>query len=389
MDPVRIGVVGVGNISGIYFKNLRAFSATEVVSVADIDLERAKVVAAEQGVAQAQTVDELLANPDVEVVLNLTIPAAHGPVSLRALESGKHVYGEKPLATSRSQASALVEAAHAANLRVGCAPDTFMGAGLQTARKAIDAGLIGEPIGAQAQFLAGGPESWHPNPSFFYQQGGGPMLDMGPYYITALIHLLGPISRVSGFARPSFVERLIPLTNESFYKREDKAAFRETGEMMHVETPTHYVGALEFASGPIAQFGASFDVWRHKYDWAHPIVIFGSEGTLLVPDPNSFSGAVLVGAKGGEDWTEVDVTHGFGENSRGIGLLDMAHSIRNGGDFRANGDLAFHVLDAMLSVQEASETGTYRVLESGTARPAALAPEDYADAIPDVIAWRG
>jgi predicted dehydrogenase len=372
MEPVRIGVVGVGNISGIYFDNLKKLEGVEVVAVADLDVARAEAVAAERGIARALTTEALLADSEVEFVLNLTIPAAHGPVALQAIENGKHVYNEKPLSVSRAEAQQVIEAASKKGLRVGCAPDTFLGAGLQTARKSIDAGDIGEPIGAQARMIGHGPEAWHPNPDFFYKNGGGPMLDMGPYYVTALVHLLGPVARVSGSARISQKRRPIVATNEAFYGQARNASLEKGSYEIEVETPTHYAGVLDFAGGAISELTMSFDVWHSKHDWQHPIIIFGTEGSMLVPDPNNFGGTVLVRKAQDSDWHEVPVTHGNAENSRGVGVQDMALAIRNGGAHRVSGALAFHVLDVMLSVREAGEQGLYKTLTSGVERPAPL-----------------
>ena len=372
MEPVRIGVVGVGNISGIYFDNLKKLEGVEVVAVADLDVARAEAVASERGIARALSTEALLTDSEVEFVLNLTIPAAHGPVALQAIANGKHVYNEKPLSVSRAEAQQVMDAAAAKGLRVGCAPDTFLGAGLQTARKSIDAGDIGEPIGAQACMIGHGPEAWHPNPDFFYKNGGGPMLDMGPYYVTALVHLLGPVARVSGSARISQKRRPIAATNEAFYGQARNSGLEKGSYEIEVETPTHYAGVLDFAGGAIGELTMSFDVWHSKNDWQHPIIIFGTEGSMLVPDPNNFGGTVLVRKAQDSDWQEVPVTHGNAENSRGVGVQDMALAIRNGGAHRVSGALAFHVLDVMLSVREAGEQGLYKTLSSGVERPAPL-----------------
>jgi len=377
MEPVRIGVVGVGNISGIYLKNLAAFDGTEVVAVADLDQNRAQAVAQERGIGKALSVEALLADPEVELVLNLTIPGAHGPVALDALQAGKHVYNEKPLSTDRNVARQVVDLAASKGLKVGCAPDTFLGSGLQTARKAIDDGLIGEVIGARGFFLARGPEPWHPNPEFFYKPGGGPMLDMGPYYITALVHLIGGIRRVSGSARASYTQRPIPLTNEGFYSRADQAQYREQGYQIEVETPTHFAAVFDFDNGAIGDFSTSFDVY---HVWSQqPITIYGSEGTMRVPDPNTFGGDVDVIRHDESEWRTLDPIHAFRDNSRGLGVLDMARAIRQGGDFRASGALAYHVLDTMLAVEESSNQNRHILLDSNVSRPAALGATEYRD----------
>jgi len=361
---LRVGIVGLGNISGIYLENLTSYRSTEVVALADLDRARAEAAAEKHGVANVLTPEELLVHPDVDLVLNLTIPKAHGPIGIQAVQNGKHVYNEKPLSTDLDSARQLVEQAKAKGVLVGCAPDTFLGAGLQTARKAIDSGAIGTPVGAQAAMLSRGPEPWHPSPEFFYKPGGGPMLDMGPYYMTALVHLLGPISRVAGFTRASFPTRTVgsgPLA----------------GSIIEVETPTNFVGGLEFASGPLANIMMSFDVYGPWPD--HPITIYGSEGTMMVPDPNNFGGKVLVKRAGEDDWSEIEETHGFGKNSRGIGVLDMAHAIKDNRAHRASGDLALHALEVMLAFQTSSEEGRYVNLNPTIDRPAPVGETEFAD----------
>jgi predicted dehydrogenase len=364
MAALRVGIIGLGNISGIYLQNLGLYRSTQVIAVADIDRSRAETAAEANKVPYVLEPDELLAHPDVDLVLNLTIPKAHGPVAEAAIKNGKHVYNEKPLATEIAVARHLVESAKSKGVRVGCAPDTFLGAGLQTARAAIDAGEIGTPVGAQAAMLSRGPEPWHPSPEFFYKPGGGPMLDMGPYYTTALISLLGPVRRVAGLAHASFATRTIgsgPLK----------------GQEIVVETPTHYVGGLEFASGALAQLEMSFDVF---YEWPdHPITIFGSEGTMRVPDPNTFGGEVLVRRRYEKDWHPVPQLHGFAENSRGLGVLDMAHAIAENRPHRVSGDLALHALDVMLAFEQSSREGRHIVLETDVDRPAAMGFDEYAD----------
>jgi len=362
MDALRIGIVGCGNISGIYFKNLSHYRATEVVAVADLDIERARAAASQHGVAHALTPDELLAHPDVDLVLNLTIPKAHAAVAMAAVEAGKHVYSEKPLSIAREESRRLLEVAQQRGVRVGCAPDTFLGAGIQTCRKLIDDGAIGEPVAANAFMLCRGHETWHPSPEFYYEKGGGPMLDMGPYYITALVNLIGPIRRVTGSARATFPTRTI--TSEP-----------KNGNVVAVETPTHHVGVLDFSNGAIGQITTSFDVYPSPLA---SITIYGTEGTMLVPDPNGFGGEIFV-RRNGKDFEKVELTHGHADNARGIGVLDMAHAIRENRPHRASGELAFHVLDAMLSVEEASNAGRHLELTSAGVRPEALAPDTYAD----------
>jgi len=355
-SPVTVGVIGCGKISGVYLENCNAFPNLDVRSCADLDLERARRKAEEYGIPRACTVDTLLDDPDIEVVLNLTIPAAHAEISLRALESGKHVYSEKPLAISREDGCHILEVASSRGLRVGCAPDTFLGAGMQTCRQLIDEGVIGEPVAAVGFFLSPGHESWHPDPAFYYQRGGGPMLDMGPYSITALVSLLGPVRRVTGSARITVPERTI--TSQPRH-----------GETIEVEVPTHIAGVMDFASGPVATIITSFDIWWHTLP---PLEIYGSRGTLRAPDPNMFRGPVWLRQPEDPDWVEIPVTRSYVRDSRGLGLADMAAAVRTGLPHRANGDLAYHVLDIMQSFDDASCQGHHVELSSTCSRPAPL-----------------
>ncbi len=351
----KIGIIGCGNISGIYFKAGKAFRNVEVAACADMVPERARAKGEEHGVPSV-TVKQLLGDPGIEIVVNLTIPRAHAEVSLAALEAGKHVYSEKPLAITRADGKRVLDSAQSRGLRVGCAPDTFLGAGLQTCRKLIDDGRIGKPIGATGFMMCHGHESWHPDPEFYYAAGGGPMFDMGPYYLTALISLLGPVVRIAGSARATFPERTI--TSEKKY-----------GQRIPVETPTHIAGVMDFREGAIATLVTSFDVWSANLP---PLEIYGTEGSLSVPDPNTFGGIVSVRRMGAKEWSAVPHTHGFAENYRGIGVADMAACIRNGAEHRAGGDLAFHVLDIMGGFLDASREGnSYRPV-SDVERPAPL-----------------
>ncbi len=357
IQPVKIGIIGCGIISTQYFETLKRLKILEALACADLFLERAQARAAEFEVPRAYSVEDLLADPEIELVINLTIPAAHADIALAALEAGKHVYNEKPLAISRADARRMLDLAQERGLLVGNAPDTFLGAGLQTCRKLLDDGWIGEPVAASAAMTGHGPERWHPDPAFFYQRGAGPMLDMGPYYLTALVSLLGPIHRVTGSTRISFPERTI--TSAPRY-----------GQTIHVETPTHLAGVFDFASGVIGTIVTSFDVWSSSLP---RIEIYGTRGTLGVPDPNIFGGPVLVRRAGAQEWSEAPLTHGYSENSRGIGVAEMAYALRQGRPHRASGALAYHVLDLMLSFEEASEQGRHIDITSTCDRPAPLA----------------
>jgi predicted dehydrogenase len=354
MKPAKLGIMGCGNISGIYCQNARKLEALDLVACADLILERAETRAGEFGIPKACAPEELLDDPEIEIILDLTIPKAHEEVALASLEAGKHVYNEKPLAVNREGGRRITEAAKDKSLLVGCAPDTFLGAGIQTCRKLIDDGWIGEPIGGTAFMTCRGHESWHPDPEFYYEVGGGPMLDMGPYYLTALVNLMGPVKRVTGSTAASFASRTI--TSEPKY-----------GKVVDVEVPTHVVGVLDFAEGGIGTIITTFDVWEAELP---RIEIYGSLGTMSVPDPNTFGGPVRLWLNG--DWSEVPLTHGYAENSRGLGVADLACAVRSGRLHRASGDLAYHVLDIMQSIEEASKQGTHVDLKTTCEKPAPL-----------------
>ncbi len=353
---IRVGVIGCGAISAAYFKGCAPFPILDIVACADLDVERARAKATEFGVPRACAADELLADPDIQLVLNLTVPKAHAEVNLAVLRAGKHAYCEKPFAVSREEGKPVLALAKKKRLRVGCAPDTFLGGGIQTARKLIDDGAIGQPVAATAFMMTHGPEAWHPNPDFYYQRGGGPMFDMGPYYLTALVNLLGPVKEVTGTARISFPKRTI--TNPE----------RRFGEKINVEIPTHVVGVLNFASGAVGTIITSFDVWGHTLP---RIEVYGADGSLSVPDPNRFDGPVRLLRAGAKEWTDVPLTH-RAEVGRGIGLADVAHGIVGRRPHRASGELAFHVLDIMQAIHEASDSGRRVKLKSTCAKPAAL-----------------
>lgn len=353
MNRVKVGIIGCGNISQIYFKNLKQYPEVELVAAADIDIERAKARAAEFNLEKAYTVDELLADPEIEIVVNLTIPKAHASVCLKALEAGKHVYVEKPIVVTREEGQQVLKLAQEKGLRVASAPETFLGGGIQTCRKLIDEGAIGTPVSATGFMLCGGHESWHPDPEFYYEIGGGPMFDMGPYYLTAFVTLLGPIKRVTGSARISHPTRTI--TSE-----------KKRGKIIEVETPTNITGVLDFENGTIGTLLTSFDAAAGTS--LPNIEIHGSAGTLLVPDPNGFGGVVKLRRRGG-DWEEIPLTHGYTDNNRGIGVADMARAIREGGEHRANGAMAYHVLEAMHGIHDASREGKHYEMQSTCSRP--------------------
>ncbi|MFL7838516.1 MAG: Gfo/Idh/MocA family protein [Candidatus Promineifilaceae bacterium] len=355
-EKVSVGFVGGGNISGQYIRGCRKFEILNITAVSDLNMDRARAVAQENDIPRACTVEELLADPDVDIVLNLTIPAAHAAVSLSAIEAGKHVYSEKPLALTTADGRAVLNAVAANGVRLGCAPDTFLGGGLQTCRKLIDDGVIGEPIAATAFMMSGGPESWHPNPFFLYEVGAGPLFDVGPYYLTTLVNLLGPVAGVSALARKTFPERV--ATSKELY-----------GQRIPVYTPTHVAGLLDFAAGPVGTLITSFDIPGGSQ--LPRIEIYGSKGTLIVPDPNTFKGPVRLKLAGEKEWQEVPLTHSP-DVGRGIGLADMAYAVKSGRPHRVSGDLAYHVLENMESLLRASEERRYLPIESTCARPQPL-----------------
>ncbi|NTI43254.1 Gfo/Idh/MocA family protein [Rhizobium rhizogenes] len=355
MEKVGIGIIGCGNISGAYLKAMKSFPILDIKGVADLNRELAEAKAAEFGL-KAVDIAALFADPSIEIIVNLTIPKAHVAVGLQALDAGKHTYSEKPLGINFAEGKRLADAAAAKGLRIGAAPDTFLGGGHQTARSIIDEGAIGIPVGGTATFMCPGHERWHPNPAFYYEVGGGPMLDMGPYYITDLVNLLGPVSQVAGFTVTPRKERII--TSEP-----------HNGEHIPVHVPTHVAGVMAFASGAVVQIGMSFDVAGHKHV---PLEVYGTEGTLIVPDPNHFGGEVEYLRKGGQfEGREVTAPYADG-NYRSLGVADLAHAIRSNRPHRANGSLALHVLEVMEAFQTASDTGRTVTISTQTERPAPL-----------------
>lgn len=361
MSPPReeragLGVVGCGAISPVYLRNLCGAAQLRVVAAADLDPQRARARAAEFGVPKALPVAELLADPDVQIVVNLTPPAAHGPLGLAALQAGKHLYNEKPLAASRAEAIPLLREAAERTLRVGGAPDTFLGPGLQEGRRLLDAGAIGRPTGAVAFMVCHGHESWHPDPAFFYQRGGGPLFDMGPYYLTALVALLGPVRRVAAAARAAFPERTV-------------LSGPRRGERIPVEVPTHVAGLLELEGGVLANLLMSFDVWAANLP---RLEIYGTDGTLSLPDPNAFGGPVRLWRAAAQRWEEVPVAEPRPANLRGLGVLDLARALRDGRPARASGELAYHVLDVMESLHESAACGRAVPMASACGRPEPL-----------------
>lgn len=359
-----IGIIGTGNISSAYLKailgrdGLPGFPVLDVRGLADMRAETAQARAAEFGL-RAMSVEDMLADPEIKLVINLTIPRAHVDVGLRCLAAGKHVYSEKPLGITYAEGRKLLDAANQAGLRIGSAPDTFLGGSHQQARAVVDSGALGQIVGGTAFFQCPGHESWHPDPAFYYDIGGGPVLDMGPYYITDLVNLLGPVSRVSAMASRLRLER--PITSEP-----------KKGQIMPVKVDTHVTGALGFANGAIVQVGLSFDVAAHKHV---PLELYGTEQTLIVPDPNFFGGEVELRPRGRDAaWTGVAVTEPYADgNYRSLGVADMALGILDNRPHRANGDLALHVLEVMEAFEIASREGRTIDIKTPVERPAPLA----------------
>jgi predicted dehydrogenase len=355
--PFRIGLIGCGNISNAYFTHLAPYAAyAKITACSDLDVERAKSKAKEHDVPKACSVKELLADPDIDAVLNLTIPAAHASVNMAVLKAGKHAYCEKPFSLTYKEGAAVLKEAQKRKLRVGCAPDTVLGGGIQTARNVIDSGAIGRPVAAFANMLGHGPESWHPNPDFYYQTGGGPLFDMGPYYLTSLVLLMGPVKSVTALAKVTSKERTV--TNKL-----------TPGRKIKVQVPTHLAGELEMVSGAIATVTMSFDIWRSN----QPLLeVHGTEGSLSVPDPNNFSGEVKLWTTAKGEWENVPLTHSD-KTGRGLGIADMAFSEQTGKkQHRLNGELALHVVEIMEAFHTSAKAGRKITLKSRPKQPEPL-----------------
>ncbi|MFL0360427.1 Gfo/Idh/MocA family protein [Curtobacterium flaccumfaciens] len=356
--PVGVGVIGAGVISDQYLSNLTVFPDVTVRFIADIDLPRAAAQAEKWGVPGSGTVEELLADDDIEIVVNLTIPAAHVEVALQALAAGKHVWGEKPYALDRASAAELRDAAAAAGKTVSVAPDTFLGAGLQTALRTIRDGRIGTPLNGLTLFQSPGPESWHPSPEFLFAYGAGPLFDIGPYYITTLVQTFGPVKKVTATASKSRATRTI-------------GSGPKAGTEFAVDVPTNHSALIEFENGGSAQSVFSFESDRGRTGF---VEIAGETGTVVFPDPNNFDGDTELYALGSE---EPETIPAVGSTySRGTGVVDLARSLRAGDENRVPGALAFHVLDVMVSIAEAAERGEAVLVES-TVSPSPTLPEGW------------
>jgi predicted dehydrogenase len=354
-QQVNVGVVGCGAISGQYLRTIDRLSGLRLAAVADLDGARARTVAATRPEVRVLDVDALIADPHIDVVLNLTVPAAHAEVALATIAAGKDVYGEKPLAADTDQARRVLREAEAAGVRVGCAPDTVLGTGIQTARQAIDGGAIGTPVAATATMVTPGHERWHPDPDFYYLPGGGPLFDMGPYYLTTLITLLGPITTVVGAASRARGERVI-------------GSGPRAGQTVPVLTDTHVTGVLTHDSGVLSTLLMSFDAVSTR---ATPIEVHGSTASLIVPDPNLFDGEVRVRGLDDPDWRTLPKSAGYLDAGRGYGLADMAVTPRTE-QLRASGPVAYHVLDVMESLLVAARSGQAVAVRSTCRRPPAV-----------------
>lgn len=367
MSAVGIGIIGLGVISDTYLENLSSFPDVEVLVVGDLLVDRAEAQATKYGVPSFGTADDVLAHPGVDLVINLTIPAVHIEVSRAAIAAGKHVWTEKPLGLDRDGAAELLREADAAGLRIGSAPDTLLGPGFQAARRAIESGVIGRPLFAQTTFQTQGPDLWHPSPAFLFAEGAGPLLDMGPYYFSALVSLLGPVDRIAAVGSKAREEREIH-------------AGPNAGTTFPVEVPSTIQIVTAFEGGAQAQSLLSFDSALER----HGIVeIHGTEGTIVIPDPNQFAGRIAYvkplgvirdGMSFEQEWIEIE--HDDVQVGRGIGALDMARAIAEGRPHVASGELGFHVLDILLSAQESAATGQTIVVES-TVAPVPLLPEGF------------
>ena len=368
MEAIRVGVIGVGNVLNQYMDKMAVHPEVAVVAFADVNADATRARAAEYSVAKVLTPAELLADPEVELVLNLTPPSLHASVSIQAIEAGKHVFSEKPFATSLEEAQKILDAAREAGVSVGSAPATFLGSGMQTSRKLIDDGWIGKPVAAFGSFACRGYEHWHPHVDPFYNPGAGPMLDIGPYLVTNLVNFFGPAQRVAASA---------PRSSET-RPRPDMAGGYDG--LIEIRTPTHVTGTIDFESGATATVIVSWDVWNHNLPH---LEIYGEGGTIATPNPDHFSGAPVLRRgeprdlsldmtpPGGGDWREMPVTH-RDDAYRGIGLAEFGHAVRNGVEPRTGGQFAYHVLEILLAFEESSAQGRHVDIASTCARPKPL-----------------
>ncbi|WP_315070756.1 Gfo/Idh/MocA family oxidoreductase [uncultured Microbacterium sp.] len=368
MEPIRVGIIGVGNVLNQYLDKIGVHPDVRIVALADVNDDAVAARAAEYSIPKALTPDQLLADEEVELVLNLTPPKLHGPVTLKAIAAGKHVLSEKPFAISLEEARQILDAAREAGVKVGSAPTTFLGSGMQTSRKLIDDGWIGRPVAAFGSFACRGYEHWHPNVDPFYSPGAGPMLDIGPYLITNLVNVFGPATRVSASAPRSSETRPRPAAGGGY------------DGVIDIQTPTHVSGTIEFEGGGIATVIVSWDVWNHNLPH---LEIYGTSGSLAMPNPDHFSGEPVLRRgeardlsldmtpPGGGDWRATPITH-RDDAYRGIGLAEFGYAIRNGVEPRTGGEFAYHVLEILLAFEESSALGRHIDIESTCERPRPL-----------------
>jgi predicted dehydrogenase len=366
MSKIGIGIIGCGNISAAYLRLTPLFSALEMRAVADLNFDAAKARADEFGVS-ALSMKELLAADDIDIIVNLTIPDAHYAVTKSILEAGKHAYSEKPVVLTFEEGKALSDLAKSKNLRIGSAPDTFLGGAHQQARSLIDDGSVGKIIAGSCHVMSRGMEDWHPNPDFFFQPGAGPMLDIGPYYVTNLIQLIGSVKRV------------VALTSTSFEKRTIANGPRN-GEVIPVNTPTNIHALMEFENGATITISTSWDVVAHRHA---NMELYGTEASLFVPDPNFFGGQLEMAKVGGDIEPVERSDHPFGipneaerANYRCAGLADMASAIREDRPHRCSMDLALHAVDVMTGILKSGETGAFVDMTTRCDRPAALSADE-------------
>jgi predicted dehydrogenase len=375
MKPFRVGLIGTGRISDVYLRNCANFSGLKIAVCGSLNMEESRAKAEEFGVPKTAAPADIIADPNIDAILNLTIPAAHAGISLAALEAGKHVYSEKPFVTDLADGRRILDLAASKGLKVGNAPDTFLGGRWQTVRKLLDSGVIGAPTGVSAFVPTHGVERHHPNPDYYYAPGGGPLLDLGPYYLTALVFLLGPIARVAGMARKTFPERIIENGPRN-------------GEMMPVAVDTHCLSMIEFESGVIGQMMVSFDVWESE---TPRLEIYGEEGTICIPDPdpgdgaNIFQGPVWYRTRAESRWTMrprpvapaewrvAENTRPYNYDARGVGLLDMAQAVEEGRAPRASGEMAYHLCEVMEGMLKSPGLGRFVDITSSCDRPEMLA----------------
>lgn len=367
-----VGIIGSGNISAAYLKLGPLFNGIDIRACADINPEAARARAGEFGI-RACSVAELLCADDIDLVINLTVPAVHYQVSREIIEAGKHVYSEKPFVLSVAEGKDLARRAANRKLRIGSAPDTFLGGAHQLARHLVESGEIGRITGGTCHVMSPGMEHWHPNPDFFFKPGGGPILDLGPYYISNLVQLIGPVARVCAMSSVPAPERTI--TSEP-----------RCGEKITVETPTTIHAVLEFASGALVTLGTSWDVLAHGHD---PMELYGTKASLFIPDPNFFGGEVRMTTRNGKavklsKWTHPlgipnqEHPEGMMANYRAAGLSDMALAILEERPHRCSLEFSLHVVDIMTSILRSGETGKFVKLSTTCGQPAALGVKEAA-----------